>query len=520
MELIAEYIDKYNDKINYDTFQFKLLFGEGNSNKLREKLISVAFLNQIPKILSNHEILKQTFETRNFHSIKLIYKILSRNNELIKSFRENFFDFCLNRFLNEIIPPTNINEGLKYLNNLIDYVITLQTIFTDALNKDRRIELKYKETLSRIINNNKVKNVGVLCGIHINEIILKSDYEGIKKKFNEFTLITNIINDVESFYAAYHKYVVKRISNFKFDYNIEKYLINNLKYNFGGKNNFYLVRLLEDKKKSDNLFKNFLKSYPENCEVNLFSYNGLNKYDLEYVCKFENYFDSIVTSLNIEYNNIYKNCISRKITVSQTLSNCMVIFKTNSEKYELYLNFIQASILFLFKYEKEKLSFEEIMKFLEVKNTPVFKKMLLLLINSGVLIKESKCQELVSTDLIRVNLNYNSNHKVINLNKFENILSSNKTENDLKQLENSIESNTNLYLNNKNMIIDAKIIKILKGINSIEQNALIKVILAQTKEMFPPDISTVHRRMELLIEREFIIRELVEEKYINLKYKA
>ncbi len=521
--MVSEYVNTYNEKIKSETFQFKMLFGESQSFKLRERLITKVFLSQIPKILSNQTIIKESFEKKKFDSITLIYKILSGNNDLIKSFKDNFYEFCLDLFLKDLHPPSNIRDAMKYLNYLFDFVKTMQTIFNDSFKNDRRIELKHKETLARIINNNKVKNVGLLCGIHINELLLKyyGNFEEIKNKFNEFSIIINTINDVEAFYASYHKYLVKRISTFKFHYETEKHLINSLKYNFGGKNNFYLIRVIEDKRKSDIQFKNFLSNYPKDCEVNIFSFNGLSKNDLDYICKLENFFDKLTSTITEEYSINFKNLLTRKITFSQILSTALLNFKAKKENYEILVNFVQTSILMQFNQSDKRISLNDIMKALEVKDIPSFRKMFLILLNSNILINETKSEELTLTDIIKLNLNFESNQKFINLNKFEsNINSSSKTDNDLKQLENAIESNVNCYLNNKNIIIDSKIVRLLKINKTLEHNALVKLVLNETKQMFPPDIPTIKSRYELLIEREFISRELVDEKFIYLKYKA
>ena len=145
--------------------------------------------------------------------------------------------------------PNGIKEGLQYIEFLIGRIEILNEIFSNCFNKDRRIQLRYKETLLRMINNKNIKNMFMLCGVYINEIMSRNSiFEHLEKLIINFKVVLQSLDEanIENFFLTIQKFLIRRISNFKFNEKHEIFLINSLREVFGARHCFCVFRLLDD----------------------------------------------------------------------------------------------------------------------------------------------------------------------------------------------------------------------------------------------------------------------------------
>lgn len=516
---LASYLDNFNKKIQSEIFNYKILFNEKNANLLNEKLIDVVFIDKLANILQNKSIMESLFINKNYTILNSIYKIMNRKSENLIHFQENFFEFYINKFNQEMKIPTNIKEGLIYIDFLLDRVKILNDIFNISFNKDRRIQLRYKEALFRLINNKNIKIMSTLCGIYLNEIMSRNNqnHNLCIDLLTNFVQILQGVDDVDLFFNMTSKFLVKRISILKYSQKNEIFMIKLLKENFGVRYCFSLYRILEDLKQSEMFYNKIFNDGKNN--LNLFSFNAINQNDLITVInKLVSPFNEINNLINTEYHEMFQH---RNIYISQNLSTCLLKFKN----YDLLTNYIQANILLLFN-KKEKILLNNIMDILEVKNVPNFRLNLLSMIHFGIINIANKSNiaenELLNTDELFINKNFEkTTQAIINLTNITDLSKKsldvlqlskeNTSQSDINSMENSMESQKAIYTANKIYIHDSKIIQLIKHSSNkrIDHNTLVKNFISLTKHLFAPDVSLVTKRLENLIERN-LIKKILE----------
>jgi hypothetical protein len=551
---LAEFLTEYNTIVKNKIFNFKLLFGEHNSGSLQEKLMEVVFLNNLFQILNNKNIMDSVWSKKNLHVLNLIYNLMNKKIDSLNSFQNKFFEFFTGKFFSEAKIPKNFKEGLSYIEFLLEKITTLNEIYVKCFNRDRRIHLRYKETISRLTLNKNVKNIAMLCGVFINEVMSRNvgSYSTIQEILNNFSTILQSIEDRDNFFLYIHKLMIKRISNMKFVIENEIFLIKILSENFGNRHCFPLFRILQDLENSEAHF-NTVKGYIKNSEnalfdlikrgnFNLFSFNAINQNDLTEIIQNSSTQNSLMMINSLITDKYVEQYPHRKVTISQNLSTC-ILFMIDS-KVEIFVNFIQAYILLKLNAVNKFMKLEELISKnnLNVKGSALthFRSNMISLINCGLVLVNNKNKEnitnvsnfeLINSDVLSINLSYSPGKNFINLTNIGEIsyattpkkdelslTRDHTSQSDIHALEASIESRSSNFLANKSFIIDCIIAKVLKKFKEIEHNQLMKILLDELKLNFSssniPDISFFKARIDILIERSLLTRNIENNKII------
>jgi cullin 1 len=169
--------------------------------------------------------------------------------------------------------------------------------------------------------------------------------------------------------------------------------------------------------------------------------------------------------------------------------------------YEFSLTTIQSVVLLLFNEKNESLSFDQIFQLSGISEDLCLKRVLHSLschkdekkgISHTILIKNSISNKILNTDSFQINLNFKSKFKKIYL---PNISLGLDKENVMKSVN-----------EDRCFIIEASIVRIMKSRKIISHNDLISEILHQLSS-FQPDISSIKKRIESLIERDYLKRD-------------
>ena len=176
------------------------------------------------EIFTNEEFFDIILTEKNYIIIKKIEQFSRRKNSSINNFFQVFFNAYYNYFTKRIIKPknNNIKEGIMYINQLYDFINQLVNIFKDVFHCSKQAQFKYKETFIKMINYKLVNNFEFILAIFTSEILYSQD--SIKIFQEPFEIILTNLNG-KSIYINYTiKFMIKRISNFKFNIDIEEKL--------------------------------------------------------------------------------------------------------------------------------------------------------------------------------------------------------------------------------------------------------------------------------------------------------
>ena len=225
VEELVLYFNHLSEQINESVNLFKILFGEQEANQLNEQLIQKYFMDKLSKeIFTNEQFFDIILTEKNYIIIKKIEQFSRRKNSSINHFFQVFFNAYYNYFTKRIIKPknNNIKEGIMYINQLYDFINQLVNIFKDVFHCSKQAQFKYKETFIKMINYKLVNNFEFILAIFTSEILYSQD--SVKIFQEPFEIILTNLNGKNIYINYTIKFMIKRISNFKFNIDIEEKL--------------------------------------------------------------------------------------------------------------------------------------------------------------------------------------------------------------------------------------------------------------------------------------------------------
>jgi len=524
---INTYFDSINNELNNDYNIFKNLFGEKDANKYKEKIIKIYIFDKlINDIFKNEKLLKIIISQKNYDILKMIESKTRQSLKLTKEFINSLFNILLNEFDNNLIIPEENNDiikGFEYIQKKLIMIMELNTIFKEVFNENKKVQLKFHETLIKIISTKKFKALEYFLSVYVNENLYK---EKIRNKyiFNKvFIQLLSNLDNKEIFFKFHRKYIIRRISNNIFNFDIESTFQNYLKKNFENKYMNDINRLFKDLNDSK-----FINDNNKNGNYfYLFSFDTLDKeYDLLQIIDLEKQNYEIFNPFKIcidTYNQVYPK---RKITLSQIFSTFEVTFLN---KYNFIINYVQLYILQIILKQKNDnycIAYEKLCSLIPIKpeNKVYLKIYLTSLIEMNILINQSNNiikNDFNSNDIIQINMNFETNKSnIICFAKANNILRNmlkniNKEDSEQKEFE-SKNYKVNAIKENAGKIIDCVIIQILKALPKGEKISEKELIINLIKHKIIEDLQLrkykvietmyIKERLENLAKREIINR--------------
>ena len=527
---INSYFNSIYNEIEQNYIIFLKIFGEKEANKYKEKIIKIYIFDKlINDIFKNEKLLKIIVIEKNYDILKIIESKTRQSLKLTKEFINSLFNILINDFENKIHIPSQINDiskGLEYIEQILLKIMELNSIFKEVFNENRKVQLKFHETLIKLISAKKSAALEYLLSIYVNEFLYKENKRN-KFIFNKafIQLLTNSDNK-ENFFKYHCKYIIKRISNNNFNLDIELAFQKFLKKNIENRYMNGINRIFKDindskfinEAKSNNYF--YLFSFDTlDKEYDLLQIIDLEKQNIEILNPFKSYMDT--------YNQIYPK---RKITLSQIFSTLEVIFLN---KYNLVINYIQWYILQVIlnqKSDKYCITYEKLSQLIPFKpqNKIYLKVYINSLIDMKILIKQSNNlikNDFNSEDIIQINLNFTTNKNNIlcfikpnseikallkRINQMESEQKENQEKNYIKNYK------VNAIKENSGRIIDCVIIQILKALEKGEKMNEKDLIINLIKHKIIEDLQLrkynvienlyIKERIDILCKREIIQR--------------
>ena len=534
-DFINIYINSIYNEIEKSYIIFLKMFGEKEAKKLKEKIIKIYIFDKlISNIFNNEKLLRAILLEKKYDILKIIESKTRHSLKLTKEFVNHLFDIFLIDFQNKISFPSgekDISKGINYIEKILLKISELNLIFKDIFNQNRKVQLKFHETILKLINIKKSETLEYFLSVYVNENLYKNNVRNnfiINKAFIQ--LLSNC-NNKEIFFKYHNKYIIKRISNNIFNLDIESDFHNFLKKNIENKYMIQMNRIFKDIEDSK-----YINDVKNNNFFYLFSFNTLDEqYDLLQIIDLEkpNYdiLNPFKSSMDT-YNQIYPK---RKIKLSHIFSTLEVLFLN---KYNLVINYIQWYIIQIIlnqKNDKYSITYEKLLSLIPFKiESKIYLKVYITsLIELNILIKQSKNiidNEFNPDDILQINMNFNSNKKcILCFSKANNIVRGIIKKNNQAQLEESEikEKNynknykSNAIKDNAGRIIDciiAKIIKVLPKEDKITEKDLIITLVKhkliadlQLKKYNVVDTPFIKQRIDSLVDKEIIKRYIDKE---------
>ncbi len=464
--------------------------------KILYQTLLYEFTNEI--LNDNTSGIKQLLINNDKDNLKQIYELFknSKNsikiiNNILESHVNNLFDSSLNNNKNLK------NNYFEFINDVINIYNKITIIIRDCFNNYIDFHCTLANTIRKLFNNKYDDNPYCLyLVLFINNLINKNKLNDNEKYSSIETSIKifKIINDKDIFIELYQKYLSNRLLLKKnIDLDIEKYTITQIKIECGTTSTSKIEKMIKDFmtiNESNIQFQNYCLEnnikLKHNFEARVLTNGSWPTFKNEsLIIPIEVY-----NSMNIFSEYYLNKNSSHKLTWYHQMDDILLSGIFNNIKYSINCNVYQSLILLLFN-DSESLNYETILVKTGIDKN-IFNRVLHSLTCSKykLLLKSNNDNNISNTEVFSINNNFKDKLKRIKLQ--------------CPSLEIKLKKeNTQI---NRSMLIDSTIVRIMKSRKKIDHNQLVSEVISQIR-LFLPSISDMKKRIESLIEREYIERE-------------
>ncbi|WVQ83705.1 hypothetical protein IAT38_005849 [Cryptococcus sp. DSM 104549] len=203
------------------------------------------------------------------------------------------------------------------------------------------------------------------------------------------------------------------------------------------------------------------------------------------------------------YATQHKN---RQLSWRFQLATVTLTARFPSGRFELGVSLFQAVVLMLFN-EEDALGFGEIKERTGIESKELVRTLQSLALGrkgTRVLVKKPAGKEVLPTDTFAWNKGFTSEKIKFKINQIQQDLS----------VEESRKTNEQVALDRVS-ILEATIVRIMKARKTLSLQLLIDAVVSDVVKRFPPDVKEIKKRVESLIEREFMGRDEEDRGVLN-----
>ena len=461
---------------------YQILFYDISDDILNDSLVGVKKLidnkkiDYLSKIYKLYQDSKECVEIiKNIFSNHINDKILSLLNQYdnIKKDYYNFFEYLINTnsFYNKIV--------LICFNDNTDFHKILFKCNTSLFNKyinDNPIILYFIMYINSIAKNNKI------------------DITILYEKLNLIMKLFKTINNKDTFIEIYQNYLSDRLLfNRCFDIDIEKYIITQIKLECGTSITSKIERMFNDYLKFSDTNSNFKNYCHENNILVPFEFKSsvLTNGSWPTFHQESLILPTEIMRLKEDFTKYYlTQNKSHKLIWKHQMDDIHLKAVYNNSNYYINCNVYQALVLLLFN-NNNSLNYNTI-----ISNTGIDKDIINRILHSltrskyKLLLKSNSDNSISESEIFSLNKDFKDKSKRLKI-PCPNL--------DIKYKKEKVDLN-------RTMTLDASIVRIMKSRKTIKHNDLISEVLSQIK-LFSPNIADIKRRIEGLIDREYIERD-------------
>ncbi|KAJ5073601.1 cullin-4b [Anaeramoeba ignava] len=491
MEFTTFIDDKINEemermqKIKSNDEQFIRLFGQN--------LQEMFFLENKPQLLEQG--FQKMLETRNIKLIAILYLLFKRANLAMELYRD------LGKYIQKV--GENIINSIENKKIIIARIIDLKDYCEQILNQCFESTQECKNVIHQSFQhflNLKEDLTPELLAMEFHKIlqIQRKDFFEIEfeHKIDKLIQIANWINAKDIFEIVYHKLLSKRLLEKKSSsLRMEKYVVKKFSSNFETKIVRQIDLMLNDLESSEENMKTFKQrikndDFKFKTNINILTHSNWPNFK-PVKLKIPKEFGKIQDSFLDFYSQLHSG---RKLFWHHGLSQC--IFRINFESFqkEFIAQFPLAVILLLYE-NADCLTFQEIQDQTEIEEEELTQFLATLCFgNARILIKEPNSHKIQKSDKFIFNNNFQHDLYRIRISSIR--IKKNLEEN--KELKEKV-------MKERNYVIDAAAVRIMKAEKTLTHEMLISKILNQIK--FQIQVSFIEKRIKSLIDREFMIKD-------------
>ncbi|CAG9324817.1 unnamed protein product [Blepharisma stoltei] len=440
--------------------------------------------------------LLQLFEAYKVPDLQRLYVLFKRVE--CHSLIESGFEKVLLGKGNSIVQNNENRESV--INELLELQSKVDVIQSQAFENNLKIKYANKRAWEQFMNSKP--DIAQLLAKDLDEHLNKNSK--IKMRDEEFsahfTSIIDLFRHVTAkdiFEAFYCKKLAKRLLLDSSKSNeAEKSVIALLKAECGSTFTARIHNMYKDMELSHTLMESFNQTYGSQIERTGLSFHvwTLTGSVWPQVSQVKAILPPDLKSIQDLYTNFYTTNIKKKILTWQTsMSHCNLKAKFNSGIKNIQVSLHQALILLLFN-DKNVCTMEDIMRATGLPEEEIKREIIPIVFKHKILLKNPAGKDINKTHQFSLNENFSSKLMRIKVNSLQ-----------IKETVQETHETIEKVLNERQYIIDAAIVRIMKSRKRLTHTQLISESLAQLPFTLQP--VDIKKRIENLIERDYLSRD-------------
>ncbi|CCJ30066.1 unnamed protein product [Pneumocystis jirovecii] len=406
--------------------------------------------------------------------------------------------------INKKIPT--ITYALTWVNNILQLKDKYNKILKFAFQNDKNIQNTINDAFSRNINKNP-KSIEFIS-IFINENLKKTHKKGNDANIilDKAIILFKYIKDKDIFEEYYKSYLAKRLlRSYSISNDTERYMITKLKYEAGYRFTTKLEGMFRDIQLSKNMtldYKNMLKlnskktSFKLNVAILTSIFWPITTESNNSTCIYPQQIEEVKKTFESFYLSKHNG---RQLLWQGNMGNSDLKILLKSNIYEINVSTYSMIILLLFNNISENgfLSYNDIQMATLIPKHELTKNLKSLISEKyKILLKFPNSENIEVSDRFLFNKNISFSKKKMKILTIKNDKIQNKEH---KNITENIEESRKYQ-------IEAAIIRIMKNHKTLDHAILVEEITKKLSQHFVPNPSIIKKRIESLIEREYMQR--------------
>lgn len=521
----SEYVKKVEARFSEESGRVVRYLSNTTEPKLRNILNSELISNNAESIVEMDSGARRMMKDNQYEELAGLFRLLDRVPHCL-----SFLFACMGDFIKNCgadIASQKVdskeNQSISYVQSIIQLKTKFDHIVQDCFKKDSKALLVLKESFEEVLS--KDSRVPAFVAGYIDHLLKSghkefSDADTEEKMDEAVVVVRHLRGDRDVFEHHYKLLLAKRLLNKKFFIDIEKSMIRKLKSDVANEFAAKIQGMLADIHISELTQEEFFASQHSQRRTVDFSVTVLT------ACVWPS--TSNDTSCNLP-RVIQEQCLDpftafygqkhngRKLTWQLHLGNAEVRGNFAKEKRDLCVSTYQMCILMKFNEldadgNSPKLSLQQIRDAVQIPEPELSRHLLSLCTPKfRVLCKSSKGKGISQDDCFTVNFSFTSKLRKVKipLVSMKDVNKDEKTEAISADSSDQLPPNVLEY---RRLTLEAAIVRIMKARKTLSHNDLTAEVMRQVSHRFNPDTVAIKKRIECLIDRDYIMRDADDRK--------
>jgi len=446
------------------------------------------------------------FQRNQVEDLSRMYALFAREQQTLEYIRESMSALVKETGTNIVKDKENLKNPKQFVQQVLDIRAKFHNIVQNAFRGDRNIARALKEALEHFINLDS--RAAQYLSLYIDDMF-KTKIKGvpeheIDKKLVEVISIFRYLQDKDIFEDFYKQHLAQRLlTGQSVNTDVEKNMIGKLKAECGHQFTSRLEGMFKDMELSKGLMKSYREheaksSVPVTMEMNVTVLTtGFWPVAVIPYCTLPKSASQACEAFSSYYTHAHSG---RRLTWQTNLGTAELRCVFEKSRKELVVHTYQMCILMLFNHAN-KLTFAEVQKLTGVPEAELTRHLLSLAHPDVKILRKNPNNKSMAPDhQFMYNTKYESNLYRVKVP----LLSAKVTASSLGSDDKSVSAGV---LEARKNLVEASVVRIMKSRKTLNHNNLIAEVLKQLSSRFSIEPAFIKKRIESLIEREYMERD-------------